>query len=90
MLDNFNTETTTDADGNPVETQTFVVAYRMTVYNYVHVERPVNISREDLLLSIDKDDIVNGDCDVSWDDVKDAWRENAVSGIYNKEYDEIL
>ena len=90
MLDNLNTETTTDADGNPVETQTFVVPYRMTVYNNVRVIRPVNITREDLLLSIDKDDIVNGDCEVSWDDVKDAWRDNAVAEIYNEEYDEIL
>ena len=90
MIDNLTQEITTDADGNPVETQTFVVAYRMEVYNYVRVVRPVDITRDDLLLSIDKDDIANGECETTWDDVKSAWRNNDISGIYNEEFDEIL
>ena len=85
-----STPIATDAASTSADTQTFMVSYRMVVYNNVRVERPADITEEDLIASISKDDIVNGDCEVTWDDVKAAWQDNDISAIYDEDFNEVF
>ena len=43
------------------QTKTFIVRYPVVIYIDVDVERSSDITREELLESISKDDLVNGD-----------------------------
>ena len=59
------------------KTKTFTIHYPVTLYTLVSVERDANISEEELLASISKDDLVNGseDDDGAWEDLKCVWRD---------------
>ena len=68
------------------KTKTFIVRYAVTTINEISVERPVDITEEELRESITKDDLFEGDCEVTWDDVKDAWVNDNVAAIYDEDY----
>ena len=72
----------------------FSIIYPVTSYVRVTVTRDANISEEDLLASISKDDLVNGsyDDDGVWDDLKEVWR-SATPGelsIQDENWDEVF
>ena len=73
------------------QTKTFIIRYPVSTYHEVCVERPADISEEELLGSISRQDLTNGmHCDDdAWDSVKDAWREGKADYICDEEYDEI-
>ena len=68
------------------ETKTFIVRYLVTTIHSVAVERPADITEEDLRDSITGEEVSEGDCEVGWDDVKEAWRQDNVDAIYDKDY----
>ena len=67
-------------------TRTYRIQYPVTCYIEVAVDRPLDISEKDLLESVTRDELANGE-DVSdaWDSLKDAWRESNVSLILDEE-----
>ena len=71
--------------------KTFIVRYPVTTYIDVEVERPSDISREELLTSISKDDLINGDTidEGAWDSLKSAWREGYADWICDEDYEEV-
>ena len=73
------------------QNKTFIVRYPVTTYIDVEVERPSHITREELLSSIDRDELVNGleQNDCAWDSLKSAWREGYTDGIFDEEYEEV-
>ena len=53
-------------------TKTFILRYPISVTYSIQVERDENISLEDLLSSVTKEDLLDGSVsDVEWGDVKD-------------------
>jgi hypothetical protein len=70
------------------ETKTFYVSYRVVSYFGVYVERDANITQEELIKSITKDELFTGEADGEWDGLKDAWREGDVSYIRNEDGDD--
>lgn len=65
-------------------TKTFVIQYPVTSYTQVTIERSSDISEEDLLKSVTKDDLVSGyhDQENSWDSLKDSWRESVPGDLF--------
>ena len=57
--------------------KTFVVRYPVTTYYAVEVERDDNITENELLESITREELMKGEAqeDCAWDTLKDAWRE---------------
>ena len=45
----------------PIQAKTFIVRYPVVTYIDVELERSSDITREDLIESLSKDDLVNGD-----------------------------
>ena len=74
-------------------TKKFTINYPMTVYVVVEVERPANITEEDLLASITKDDLANAPVNDSnsWDSLKEEWRSAGAGELYihDEEYNDI-
>ena len=69
-------------------TKTFVVRYEVTTYHAVEVERPENITEEDLLSSITRDELMSGEVqnDCAWDSLKSSWRDgNAAVYVYDED-----
>ena len=59
------------------ETQVFNITYTYTAYHSVSVERPSDISEEELLSSITRDELASGsDSGDAWSSLKDSWRES--------------
>ena len=50
------------------------VNYNVNVTYTVEIERETLPTEEDLIDSITKDELVNGDGELTWDAIKDAWR----------------
>ena len=71
-------------------TRIYRIEYPVTSYYQVTVERPVDITEEELLASVTRDDLANGE-DVSdgWDMLKDAAREGNYSCILDEDFEEI-
>ena len=65
------------------QTKTFIVQYPVTTYHAVEVERPVDITEEELLKSITRDELMSGEeqNDCGWDSLKSNWR-NKVADVY--------
>ena len=72
-------------------TRVYHVSYVVDAYHDVYVERPVDITEDELLASITRDDLANGEpAGHGWDEVKDAWRKKAVSHILDEEGEEVV
>lgn len=71
------------------DTRTYQVSYEVTSYVEVFVDAPVDITREELLKSVTKDDLVAGEESGHWDALKAAWRNDNVSLILDEEGEEI-
>ena len=74
-------------------TTTFQIYYPVTTYEIVEVERPSDISRDELLASVSREDLEdsiheNGGC--AWDSLKDAWVANDVYIILDLAGKEVL
>ena len=70
------------------KTKTFIVRYPVTTYVAVEVERDANISEEELLRSISRDDLSKGETqdDCAWDSLKSSWRDaDAVVYVYDED-----
>ena len=78
------------SDVSVAEDKEFIVSFRVVGVYDVRVTRPADISQEDLLASITHIDMANGESETSWDDVKAAWRNNAVAAIYDAEFEELF
>ena len=50
------------------------VNYSIPVTYTIEIERETLPSEDDLLESITKDELVDGDGGLTWDHIKDAWR----------------
>ena len=71
-------------------TRTYRIQYPVTIYIEVSVVRPVDISEKDLLESVTRQELANGeDISDAWDGLKDAWREGNVSLILDEEGEDI-
>ena len=56
------------------DTKVFNITYTYTAYHRVSVERPSDISEEELLSSITYDELASGeDVGDPWSDLKDEW-----------------
>tara|TARA_Y100000766_G_C18663054_1_gene486180 strand:+ start:323 stop:553 length:231 start_codon:yes stop_codon:yes gene_type:complete len=64
-------------------TKTFRVAYSCTFYYDVEVERPADITEEELIESISLEEFRTGE-DSGYNGVKEAWREKSVSLILDE------
>ena len=71
------------------DTRTYRVSYEVTSYYDVYVDRPVDITQEELISSITRHDLSSGEEVAHWDGLKDAWRKRNVSLILDEEGDEI-
>jgi hypothetical protein len=56
------------------KTQTFVIEYELRVPYRVEVERPADITQDDLYKSITRDELSTGEPGNLYDATKDAWR----------------
>lgn len=68
--------------------KTFIVRYPVVTYCAVEVERDENITEEELLASITRDDLAAGESqdDCAWDSLKAAWREaDAECYVYDED-----
>jgi hypothetical protein len=63
------------------ETKTFSIFYRVVSDYIVEVERDANITEDELLKSITKDELLTGEESGGWDGLKHAWREGDTSCI---------
>ena len=61
---------------------TFNISIPVTSYFQVTVTRPANTSVEELWDSITRDELVNGEGEMTWDDIKDAWRSTDADSVY--------
>jgi hypothetical protein len=84
----FNPMTTTI--NAPTELKTFQVSYRVVSYYDIQVERPANITEEELIASITRDEALGGNGEESggWDGLKEAWRTQDVSLILDEDGDQ--
>ena len=71
------------------DTRRYQVSYFVTSYWNVYVDRPVDITEEELLNSITRDDLSSGEETGGWDGLKLAWRNGDVSLILDDEGEEI-
>ena len=71
------------------DTRTYNVSYEVTCYFDVYVERPADISKDELLDSITRDEIRGAERSGDGDDVLEAWRSKSVSLILDEEGDAI-
>ncbi len=73
------------------QTKTFIVRYPVTTYIDVEVQRPSDITEEELLNIIDKDELVNGveNDEGGWDSLKSAWRDGSPDVILDEDYEEV-
>ena len=70
------------------KTKKFIVRYPVTTYYFVEVERAENITEEDLLNSITRDELTKGEAqnDCGWDSIKSAWRDgDAETYVYDED-----
>ena len=60
-----------------VTEKTFVVRYPVVTYHAVEVTRPSDITEDELLQSITREELVSGEVqdDCAWDTLKMAWRD---------------
>ena len=50
-----------------------------------HISFPVGLTRDEILNYVGKDDLANGEpSHVGWDEVKEAWKSDAVYAIYDE------
>ena len=67
--------------------KTFIIRYPVVTYHNVTVVRDENITEDDLLDGITREELEEGesDTDCAWDTLKDAWRE--MNGeVFDEEY----
>lgn len=57
------------------------VNYSVNVTYTVEIERETLPTEEDLIESVTKDELVNGDGELTWDAIKDAWRYSNATDI---------
>ncbi len=74
----------------PTETKTFTVSYRVVSYYDIQVERPADITEEDLIASINRDDLSDGEETGGWDGLKEAWRNSDVSLILDEDGEQVF
>ena len=67
------------------------VNYSVIVTYTVEIERESLPPEEDLIDSITKDELLNGDGELTWDHIKDAWRFSDPADIIitDDEYNEL-
>lgn len=72
-------------------TKKFIVRYPVTIYCDVAVERPENITEEELLKSITRNELADGDIqdDCAWDSLKDRWRDQDHEAVYTFDEDDL-
>ena len=78
----------TNSTATKTDTKTFTIRYIVTGYYDVEVERPADITKEELLNSVDRDELMSGEenSDSAWDNLKAAWREGDAD-IYDEDWD---
>ena len=70
------------------ENQQFTISYYATCYFDVTVERPADISKEELLSSITRDELCTAERTGDGDDLRQAVRKQQVSLILDEEFEE--
>jgi len=58
------------------------VNYNLNVTYTVQVERETLPTEDDLIASVTRDELLNGDGELTWDDIKDAWRYSDPADIF--------
>ena len=71
------------------DTRTYNLSYEVTSYFDIYVERPVDISKDELLNSITRDEIATAERSGDGDDVREAVRSKIISLILDEEGDAI-
>ena len=71
------------------DTRRYQVSYEVTSYFDIYVERPVDISKDELLNSITRNEVATAERSGDGDDVRDAVRSKNVSLILDDEGEEI-
>ena len=64
----------TDSDGKGYKT--VAVSIPVTCYYQVPMTVPNHYCAEDIYNALDKDALMNGEGEMTWDDIKDAWRDD--------------
>ena len=67
----------------------YTVSYAVTCYNDVTVERPDNMSAEEIIDSITRQEMADGQMTAEWEGCKDAWRTQTVSLIYDQDGNQV-
>jgi len=70
-------------------TRIYNLSYEVTSYFDIYVERPVDISKDELLNSITRDEVATAERSGDGDDVRDAVRSKNISLILDEEGDAI-
>ena len=72
------------------ETKEFILCYKVPCYTRVTVTRPANITEQELIDSITRDEMADCEEFGSWDDLKEAWRDQSVVEIMDSNYDTVF
>jgi hypothetical protein len=72
------------ANATATKTKKFTIHYPVTTIHQVTIERAEDITEEELLQSVTRDDLVGGHPDHSgiWDSIKDSWRNSEPGDCY--------
>ena len=71
-------------------TRTYVISYEVTTYYDVPVERPADITEDELLSSITRQELWNAQETGDGDGLKEAVREKRVSLILDEEGEQVV
>ena len=71
------------------DTRIYNLSYEVTCYFDIYVERPVDISKDELLNSITRNEVATAERSGDGDDVRDAVRSKNISLILDEEGDAI-
>ena len=71
------------------DTRIYNLSYEVTSYFDIYVERPVDISKDELLNSITRNEVATAERSGDGDDVRDAVRSKNISLILDEEGDAI-
>ena len=67
----------------------YTVSYNVGMYYDVTVERPADMSPKEIIESITRDEVASGNLEGGWDEVKEAWRNDTVSLIYDQDGNQV-
>ena len=62
----------------------YTVSYAVTCFNDVIINRPSDMTAQEIIESVTRDEMASGEMTAEWDGCKEAWRQQTVSLIYDE------